>query len=274
MRTTPLLFVLSFATLVGCGEKDSIDDTQSDDTEADADTDADSDTDSDADTDVEEMAAMSGSVVDAGGDPVEGARVNLCKEVCRTVMTDSTGAFDFPNFEADWVHAFDVVDPSGTYMTPLSLVRAEADENRTGVTVTMLTPDVTVTVPTGAAATLDLCGVKITMSVDDLKLPFGTDGEAGACAVVPEAAWMPWDELPGTALAVWYLAPFDAVSEDGLEFSISNAHLGLADGTYHAWAAEYAHTEWSDAGTLTVSGDTISTDGKLHVLSTLIIVQE
>jgi hypothetical protein len=189
-------------------------------------------------------------------------------------MTDSTGAFDFPNFEADWVHAFDVIDPSGTYLAPLTLVRAEKDENRTGVAVTMLPPDATATIPSGAASDVDLCGVTLTVSVDELTLPFGTDGEAGACAFVPESAWIPWDELPGTAVAVWYLAPFDAVSEDGLEFSINNAHVGLADGTYHAYAAEYAHTEWSDAGEITVSGDSITSDGKLHVLSTLIIVQE
>lgn len=276
MRTTSLLFSLSFATLLlACGDKDeATDDSAVDDTnaEGDADTDADADTDTDTDTDVQDVATMSGTVVDSDGAPLEGMRVNLCKQVCRTVVTDSTGTYEFADFEADpWVHAFDVVDPNQVLMTPLSMVKAAKDENRTDVTVAMLAPDNQVKVPTGTAQETDFCGVHITVSADELTLPFGTDGEAGGCAAVAEEHWMPWDELPGTPLKVWYLAPFDAVSEDGLSFWVET---DLADGTYEAYAADYHHTEWSHAGTLTASGGTLTSDGTLHVLSTLVIVQE
>ena len=49
--------------------------------------------------------------------------------------------------------------------------------------------------------------------------------------------------------------------------------MGLDDGTYEAWAADYDGHEWVSAGTLTVSGDRIDSDGTLPMLSTLAIVR-
>ena len=51
--------------------------------------------------------------------------------------------------------------------------------------------------------------------------------------------------------------------------------MGLDEGaTLHAYAADYNHTEWSDAGTLTVTDGKLVSDGKLHVISSLIVVEE
>ena len=270
MRTLTLMLTTSLA-LTACGDKDSIDSVP----EADADTEADSDTDTDtdADTDLPATASMSGVVVDGTGKPLEGIRLNVCKEVCRTVSSDGEGAFEFEEFEAEWVHAFDGVDPSGERMSALTLLKESADVHRGDVQVTMLEPAQTEPMPSTPTETA-LCGVHLTVSKDLLTLPFGEDGETLTCTQAPPPTWLLWDELPGTPLQVWYLGPFDAHTDEGLDFWIDN-QLGLDEGaTVHAWAADYANTAWSDAGTLTVVDGRLVSDGTLHLLSTLILVEE
>jgi hypothetical protein len=216
-----------------------------------------------------ETASMSGTVITLDGQPLEGARVNLCRTFCDSFETLADGRFEYVDFEAGpCTHAFDVVDVTGENMTPLSVVHAEDGENRTDVMVVMMPPEATLAIPPTAAEELDLCGVHVTMATSDLELPFGEDGDVASCSRPSPQLWMPWDDLPGEAIAVWYLAPFDA--KGALPFWIEN-DLGLEDGTYQAWAADYDHQNWASAGTLTVAGDRIDSDGTLPLLSTLVI---
>ncbi|MCA9573757.1 MAG: carboxypeptidase regulatory-like domain-containing protein, partial [Myxococcales bacterium] len=126
MRAPWLLLPLPL--LFACGEKEATDDTDDSQVEADADADTDSDTDTDV---VEANASLSGTILDVSGAPVQGARVSMCKQVCRTVTTGSDGVYAFDALEP-WTHAFEVVMTAGddwsTPLVPLTLEDSEARE--------------------------------------------------------------------------------------------------------------------------------------------------
>ena len=56
----------------------------------------------------EETAAIHGVVTDAAGAPVSGARVNVCRDLCKTAVTDASGAYAFTALEA-WTASFYVI---------------------------------------------------------------------------------------------------------------------------------------------------------------------
>lgn len=259
--------------LLACGEKE----TPSDDsptTEGDADADSDTDTDTDSDTAVEASASLTGTITDSDGNPIQGARVSMCKLVCRTDATDASGNYEIASLEP-WAHSFEVVVPVDGYSTPLVPLTMSADTAHTQNSVVPMLGAAQAT-PQSPREVEVTSGVWVTFGLDTIELPFGEDGAQTAGVLVPQSAWLPV-ELDGTVLAMWYLTPFDAhAASANLPFRLRN-DWGLTPGTQvQAWAADYNAAEWRSAGTMTVSQDgaTLENDGTgLPVLATLVIVQ-
>ena len=196
--------------LLGCPEPAPIDSDDAPDT---SDTEIE-DTTPPVDTDPcpTEVASMSGQVVSANGGTVDGLRINLCRTFCDSKETQADGLFEYPEFAAGaCAHALSIEDPTqGRYLTALTMVHAEDGEQRQGVVLTVVEPQATLAIPASGAQELDLCGVHVTMATDELDLPFGEEGTEASCARLAPEAWLPWDDLPGEALHVWYLAPYNA----------------------------------------------------------------
>jgi hypothetical protein len=268
---------LTFAllTLAACGDKDEPTPTEdSGATEGDADT----DTDSDADTDTEEEgipadATMTGKIVDESGKAIEGARVAMCKTLCRTSFTDAGGLYTFPALEG-FTHSFEIVISTGgwaTVLAPITLVAAQ-ENVLDAVSVKFSASQAMPATPKEVEV---VEGLHITVGADQLKLPFGADGSMVSGVRVAASARVPV-ELPGEVIEMWYLGPFDGHAEVHLPFRMDNL-WGLSAGeTLEVWAADYSLAAWDSAGTVTVSSDGLSpeSDGEgIPVLSTLVLLR-
>lgn len=272
-RILPAAFLCTLLVPMACGDKDTTTD-DSPTVEGDADADADTDTDTDSDTAVEASASLQGVITDSDGNPIQGARVSMCKQVCRTDATDATGAYSIASLEP-WTHSFEVVVPDAAYSTPLVPLTMAADSDRTQNAVAMRLGASQAT-PQSPRDVEITSGVWVNFGLDNVELPFGADGSTTAGVRVPTEHWLPV-EVSGTVLAMWYLTPFDAHPTSGnLPFRLHN-DLGLNPGDQvQAWAADYNLAEWISAGTMTVSSDgaTLENDGTgLPVIATLVLVQ-
>ena len=119
-------------------------------------------------------------------------------------------------------------------------------------------------------------GLSVTLSADDLDLPFG-ESEAFIQGVrLDESQYPPLGTLDGNVLAVWYLGSWDAAAaSDPLSFEVRN-DFGLAAGdTVNINIAGYLDYDWVDGGTATVSSDgevIVSDSGSgLSTLTTLVL---
>lgn len=271
MRTITALTCVIFAA---CGEKEPDDSTPADDSAVEGDADTDADTDTDTDTDAVPLdASLQGTITTLGGAPMSNVRVQMCRELCRTAMTDASGAYEFPALEG-FTHSFEVVileDGWPTPMVPLTLVA------ETPHTLDALVPEYTDEVAMPASpAEVTVGALTLTVGLDELSLPFGADDSAVRAVQVPEAAWLPV-EGAAEVVAMWYIGPFDAHADSPMPFQLTN-ELGLSPGdTVQAWAADYVAAEWVSAGEMTVSEDgaLLVNDGTgLPILSTLALVRE
>lgn len=232
-------------------------------------------TETDTPTVTEDISAgLSGTITGTGG-PLADVDLRLCRGlVCRNGLTDGGGAFDFPDVVVDW-HSFEIVGPSG-YATAFAPLRFDTDQHRT-VDVTLV-PATAHEVPATRGAVQVAPGVHLTVGEGDLEPPTPFDPAPSEItgAAVPEAAWMPVDEVPGTVLGVWYLGPFDtpAAPSAGLPIAFDNTWALADTTTLRVYVGSYLDSAWVDAGTVTVTGTTISGDAALPHLSTVLLVQE
>ena len=272
MSRRALTFVL--LTLAACGDKDEPTPTEdSGEVEGDADADTDSDSDTDTEVDIPADATMTGKVVDVSGKAIEGARVSMCKTLCRTSFTDAGGLYSFPALEG-FTHSFEIVISSGGWATPLAPVTLVAAQENVLDAVGVKFSE-SQAMPSSPKELEVVEGLHITVGLDQLKLPFGADGSMVSGVRVAASDQVPV-ELPGEVIQMWYLGPFDGHAEAHLPFRMDNL-WGLSAGeTLEVWAADYTLAAWVSAGTVTVSGDelTLESDGEgIPVLSTLVLLR-
>ena len=91
--------------------------------------------------------------------------------------------------------------------------------------------------------------------------------------VDPSAAGLPFGDISGEVVAMWYMGPANA---DVGDWAFSVSGLGLTEGEQlQAYNASYFGFEWVDIGTVTADASGIAhSDGGLKHLSTLILVRE
>lgn len=253
------------------------DPTQPDDSAAPADTDE-TDTDAPEDDTAEPipMAALSGTVRDANGAPLEDVRVNVCRMLCKTVNPNANGEWAYGAIEA-WTAMFYVTPDEGSgYAHPMVvLTLAEGEARVLDVVVDAL--DAPRPLPATASEVEVTDGVFLTLGADILEPAPLTDLPSEVAAVrVPEAHRLPI-ELEGELLDVWYLSPWEATSESGVRVRLANA-WGLAPGDRaRVWAASEPTTyAWLDAGELVVTEDGLMLEGDtaLPILTTIALVKE
>jgi hypothetical protein len=119
-------------------------------------------------------------------------------------------------------------------------------------------------------------GLSVTLSADDLELPFGASEASIEGVRLEDTEYPPLDTLAGNVLAVWYLGTWDAeAAETPLPIVVQN-DFGLAAGeTVNIQVAGYLEYDWVSGGTATVSADAStleSDDGSgLTSLTTLVL---
>ncbi|MED5370111.1 MAG: carboxypeptidase-like regulatory domain-containing protein [Myxococcota bacterium] len=236
------------------------------DTDADSDTDTDADTDADADTDVQ--VALTGVITDLDGDPLTGARVQLCQESCWFAETDATGAYTFGDLPVQ-TYAWEVVPVGEDW--PVALAPLTLSE---GLSVDLAMPRLNTgaAMPETPTEVSPTPGLWLTISGGELTLPFGADGSMVRGAPIPLEHLPPTEGVSGTIVGGWYLTPFDAHHDaGGVPFRVDAARLGIGDGTQvEVWFSRYLEADWVRLGPFTVQDGRLEGTG-LSVLSTLLI---
>lgn len=240
--------------------------------EGDADTDADSDTDTDTDTDADADAdpvVLSGRVTDLGGEPLT-ARMQMCLESCYFAESGADGTYTFDALTPDTYSYEIVVLEEGVWATPLVPFTLSASDKVIELAVPTL--DKGQPTPQSVPAEVQAApGFWITLAQDDLTLPFGADGSVTRGVRIPNEHLPPTQGITQEVLAAFYLAPFDAHDETGMDFRIDAVPLGIEEGVQvQIYASSYLTQEWLDVGQFTVSDGELS-GGGLTVLSTLVI---
>ena len=241
--------------------------------EADADTDADTDTDTDADADA---ATLTGYVVDLDGKAVSGARVNICRDVCITDMSDDQGAYTLVTPYPE-TQAFYTVPPADSGLATPIAPHTPAMGQTVEIDVVMPALDPAQDLPPTAREVEVTDGLFLTVGADILE-PAGVEelGEEVAAAPVSAEHSLPL-ELDGEVVAQWYVEPFEATSETGVELRLANQWSLPAGATYEVMVAGDPYDPgWIEAGTLTVSSDgqTLEGDAQLAVLTSVVLLAQ
>ena len=270
--------------LPACGGKSTADDTARDTaSETDADTDADADTDTDTDTDVdtgeEATGSVSGTVVWEDGSPAEGVQVRLCYHSCRAVLADGSGAFSYENVEAVGQTLQAVVLGDLGYATPNALVVVPADEART-LDDPIVVPTFATSEALSSAAEIAADG-GLVIQADPDAMTVGsytptTDLFVASRQMDPSAAGLPFDELDGEVVAMWYLGDFDVTASPAFPFTVSGLD-GLTPGEQlEVRTLSNEDKAWTLDGTATVGEDgTVTSDdgGGIAHLTTMLLVR-
>ena len=264
-QLTPLAFI----ALVACGGDTSEDTSQSTTTPTGTTTSG-----TTSGTTVDGTAAINGTVTDAAGAPMVDVAIRFCRGlVCKNGLTDAAGGYGFEGIPADW-HSLEMVSSESTIATSLIPVTfAEYETRQVDVSLPASDPAISL----GAPEELELgTGLLITVGEGDLEPPLFVDAASEASGVLLTSdQFVPTDELTGTSVAQWYLAPFDHHSAEGQAIRIDGAALGLTGASYQAWVGDYATSQWMEVGTFTDDdGDQIyTTDGSLKVFSTVVLLE-
>lgn len=226
-------------------------------------------------TTFDRSALLTGSVLDGSGSPVNKAQIRFCRgDACRNDFSDAGGVFDFEEVHVDW-HALEIVPPlnSSGMATAFAPVMFETDESRT-IDIYLPELDPPTPLPATPAEIEAGAGLFVTVGIDDLEEPLFFDPATEISGIlVDEAQQMPVD-LPGTVVAMWYLAPFDYHAAAGLPVRFANSWALPEGNTYKVMLGSYGDQRWIDAGSVTVSGDWLEGDASLSLLSTVVLLEE
>ena len=226
---------------------------------------------------------LTGQVLMPDGSPAS-VQLRLCAELCRSVMTEADGTFEYLAVEADH-YAFEAVNLADqkNFATPLDLITLGEDEVRALTTPMILYPFETVhdlgdklelvEVDGGLTVMADPSA----MTASDANSPYLQEGDPdylSAVRVDPAQVGLPLDEVQGTVHAAWFMGRMSVSLSPPWSFTL-NEDLGLAEGTQvRILASDYDGKEWKDGGTATVSGGMLAADdgSGIPVLSTLLLV--
>ncbi len=232
-------------------------------------------TDTDTVPEPTDLATLQGSVVDPDGVGL-GAVLRLCRgSACRTLDADSDGSYVYEDV-ALIPQSFEISAPSGHDDLAIAFAPLEFKTVHEVRAIPVILPVITHQTPlTSTATEIEVgTGLFITVSKADLEPPdaFHEDPTEVTGVAVDVALQMPVDRPHSSVIAMWYVGPFDYMSEGGLPVRIQNL-WGLADGAvYSVWTGSYLDSAWLDQGTLTVSGEWLEGDAALTVVSTVVLV--
>jgi len=219
-----------------------------------------------------------GTVVDESGQPWPDATVNLCREICRLARTDSTGAFDIEAEEGTW--ALEVVveptDPASGWSTPLAPVQMVVDVDReltTPIMVYRLDPIQTLDA-TGPYTLTE--GFTITADPAEWEAPLVTPSAEpwlGAVSFDFATSGLPFDELEGTVLGAWAVAPPHSHPTSPWPIQLANPGL-TSDAAAEVWVSDYTTQSWVWAGTVRPGADGTTLEGAaLPTLGTVLLLE-
>lgn len=219
-----------------------------------------------------DLASIEGTLVDADGAPIAEAKVNLCRQICRTDITDAAGRFS-------------LIGEAGTHS-----VHVEAGESRPEPLFPLsfearASLDLDLKVPTlGAAVPLPSEAGEIEVIPGELWLttaagspavPLSPDPVTSVAAARFAAEDLPIAGLPGTLLGGFHLAPYQAKETAGTPVRIANTYGLAAGASVEVFVANYTSYAWVSAGTLTADAEAAYLTGaaKLPEWTTLALVQ-
>jgi hypothetical protein len=289
MTMRPFLLLSAVTLFSACTDGSGKDDTadpgtteeaDSDtDTDTDSDTDADSDTDTDTDTDADaDNASISGRVVFSDGSPAENVQMRLCYEVCLDTRADSSGNWSF-NGVGNVDHTLQAVVLGDTsYAIPHAITSLRDDESR-ALTTDVIVPKFAAKteLTTGSPTTVEGDGIIIEAmqgSIEQGSYTPDRDQFYVASVEMPATdAGIPWDGVPGTPVAVWFLGNFDSTVEPSFPFRTTSTY-GLEVGTVvQVWSSSNEDHGWVSGGSATVTADGIVSDpgSGIRKLNTLVL---
>ncbi|RME26355.1 MAG: hypothetical protein D6798_06890 [Deltaproteobacteria bacterium] len=230
-------------------------------------------------------ARLAGRVIKPDGSPAN-VQMRLCAELCRSIMTEADGSFEYTSVEAAHyaLEAVNLADQK-TVSTPLDFLTiedgadielAEPIISYDYVTVEDLTDGANVlTVDGGLRLWVD----QSAMTPSESNSPYLADGEAdyvAAVAVSPDAIGLPLEEIEGEIVAAWFMGRMNVKLSPPWTFTTDDTH-GLAEGeSVRILGADYDSKGWLDGGTATVTDGALTSDegSGIPVLSTVLFVRE
>ncbi len=278
MRVTVWALVLA-----ACGPGTSVVDEDTD-TETDVETDTDSDAESDdtevvdCSTFVGEGTTISGVVKDTQGTLLTDSqvRVQYCRgATCLYPTCFSEGDFVFEQVEAG-PGSFAIAPIGGGRFEPFVPVAIASAPLTLDAVVPTLAGEVTI--PAVAAELAVGAGVYLTLGTGDLPgEPPLEPAPTKVAAIEALADASALEGFTGTAVALFYVHPFDSAAADDTTIPVRFDDAGWnLEGRGRLWVADYFTSAWIDLGPLEVDGDAklVLADGGLPQLSTLLITRD
>ncbi len=248
MNRFPLLPVLLAFACTGTTPEE----TGGDSAETDADTDSDTDTDTDTDTDVDpNLATVSGTLTLPDGSPADHYRVNVCRDVCRTVASDPTGAFLVEGIDPEVWSFYVLAYGESDYAAPYGPIELGVGETRT-VDMQLMPVAGTAPLQVGNPSALGAFGTftPSTAWADSL-------GEAVTDITYTDSAGptqRTTDTINGEAVeGVVYLGEFEAEGEGVLNIARHELAQGTSRNVYIAELPEASG--WTLLGTVVSQGE-------------------
>lgn len=256
MNRTPLFPFLFALACTGT----TADETGGDTSETDADTDSDTDTDTDTGLDPN-LAVVEGTITLPDGSPADHYRVNVCRDVCRTVPSDETGAYRVEGIDPE-VWAFYVLAyGESDYAAPYGPIELSAGSVYT-VDMQLMPVAGTARLQVGQPSALGAFGTFTPSTAWASPL-----GEAVTEITYTDAAGpgqRTADTINGEAVeAVLYLGEFEAEGEAVLNLGRGELAQGTTRNVYVAELPETAG--WTLAGTVVAQGEEAMMMGDISV---------
>jgi hypothetical protein len=190
-------------------------------------------------------------------------------------MTEDTqpdGTYAFANVDAA-DSSFEPIPVDSSLATPFTPLTFAPLENRV---LNMVVPalsheyDLTTTDQEVELGT----GLFVTVNSDNIDPPLFTDPAESVAGVRVDAAHFPPMDWDAELLAVWYTAPFDHHSPNGLPYRITgDSDMGLVDGdVVEVWIGSYSSSSWNLVESM-IFADGIATQATLPMFSTLALVR-
>ena len=241
-------------------------------TPADSETDepVDGDTDTDLETGSDEYP-LSGQLLDQDGAGVD-ATIRFCRQgMCSIAETEPDGSYLFSDVRPGTA-SFEVIPSDVTLAVTFVPIQTVTEPRTLDLTIPRYTHSATLTDEAVDAVVGE--GLTLTVSRSNIVPPEFVEPATVVSGVRVMTDHFPPMDWPGELLALWYLAPFDHHSVDGIPFSIEN-DFGLAEGEdVEVWIGDYQGSDWDPLGRIQVtSGNLHDPSITLPAFSTLAVVR-
>ena len=203
-------------------------------------------------------------------------RVQLCHGLqCVPGSASGVGSFGV-DIRSDGWGGFEVFPLSDDYADVPVLGVAVNTVNGGDATMDFIAPRLAKVLEMPATATETDLGAGLHLTIGDdigeqaATAPEGPLGAAAADMTAPMRV-----DIEGDVVAMWHLSPWDFHAEDGMDFKIEAAGLEVnSSSSFYEFRVESDDYGWDRIGGATSDGTWITTDGKLHFTTTLVLINE